>query len=363
MANKATIEANIKVTGLSELEKAESALKSIDKALSSLGKGNSGGFSGMYSDLNKIQVEARQLEAILKDVKNVNLSNVGNKASEGLKKAGNAAEKLTSDLKNADRINLTDIGTKASDGLTKAKNQADQLNAELKRASQIDGRMAGRKISEGLKLADRDADNLSASIKKSTSAERELANAAKQVAQAEKESANAAKQGAQAREQAAQASKRAAQEQLQVAKQQEKEPGKIRSAFKEAIGAYTLGNLGANAIMSAGQGIRNIFSGGFDYIKEQQTSQVAWSTNAQSVAKVLGNEMSAKEAQKFSKKMTRDLQGLALSAGNDYSMVSDAALAFYATGKEVSTAGDKKKSMMLTKDMLNLQDAGGVNHH
>ena len=49
MANKATIEANIKVTGLSELEKAESVLKSIDKALSSLGKGNSGGFSGMYS--------------------------------------------------------------------------------------------------------------------------------------------------------------------------------------------------------------------------------------------------------------------------------------------------------------------------
>ncbi len=65
MANKATIEANIKVTGLSELEKAESVLKSIDKALSSLGKGNSGGFSGMYSDLNKIQVEARQLEANL----------------------------------------------------------------------------------------------------------------------------------------------------------------------------------------------------------------------------------------------------------------------------------------------------------
>lgn len=361
MANKATIEANIKVTGLSELEKAESVLKSIDKALSSLGKGNSGGFSGMYSDLNKIQVEARQLEANLKGVKNVNLSNVGDKASDGLKKAGNAAEKLTTELKNVDRVNLSDIGTKASEGLNKAKAKADELNAELKRASQIDGRMAGRKISEGLKIADRDADNLSASIKKSTSAERELANAAKDVARAEKESANAAKQGAQAREQAAQASKRAAQEQLQVAKQQEKEPGKIRSAFKEAVGAYTLGNLGANAIMSAGQGIRNIFSGGFDYIKEQQTSQVAWSTNAQSVAKVLGNEMSAKEAQKFSKKMTRDLQGLALSAGNDYSMVSDAALAFYATGKEVSTAGDKKKSMMLTKDMLNLQDAGGLN--
>ncbi|WP_153550914.1 hypothetical protein [Ligilactobacillus murinus] len=361
MANKATIEANIKVTGLSELEKAESVLKSIDRALSSLGKGNSGGFSGMYSDLNKVQVEARQLEANLKDVKNVNLSNVGDKASDGLKKAGNAAEKLTTELKNVERVNLSNVGTKASEGLNKAKAKADELNAEIKRASQIDGSLAGKKIGEGLKLADRSADNLSTSIKKSTSAERELANAAKDVARAEKESANAAKQGAQAREQAAQASKRAAQEQLSLAKQQEKEPGKIRSAFKEAFGAYTLGNLGAEAVMSAGQGIKNIFAGGLDYIKEQQTSQVAWSTNAQSVAKVLGNEMSAKEAQKFSRKMTRDLQGLALSAGNDYAMVSDAALAFYATGDGVSTAGNKEKSLMLTKDMLNLQDAGGLN--
>ena len=360
MANKATIEANIKVTGLSELEKAESVLKSIDKALSSLGRSNSSGFSGMYSDLNKIQVEARQLEANLKDVKNVNLSNVGDKASEGLKKAGNAAEKLTSELKNADRINLTDIGTKASDGLTKAKNQADQLNAELKRASQIDGRMAGRKISEGLKLADRDADNLSASIKKSTSAERELANAAKQVAQAEKESANAAKQGAQAREQAAQASKRAAQEQLQVAKQQEKEPGKIRSAFKEAVGMYTLGNLGANAIMSAGQGIKGLFAKGLEYISEQQGSQVSWATNARAVYDLLGKEMSDKQAQKFSEGMVRDISQLATSAGNNYKQVSDAALAFFATGGEISTAGNKKKTLQLTKDMLNLQDAGGM---
>lgn len=361
MANKATIEANIKVTGLSELEKAESVLKSIDKALSSLGKGNFSGFSNMASDLNKIQAEAKQLEANLKDIKNVNLSNVGDKAGVGLKKAETSAEKLKSELKNVDNINLNNVGNKVAESLSKAKSKADELGNEIKRASQIDGAMAGRKIAEGLKIADRGADNLSSSIKKSTSAEKELASAAKQVAQAEKESASAAKQGAQVREQAAKASKRAAQEQLQVAKQQEKEPGKIRSAFKEAVGMYTLGNLAADGIMAAGQGVKNIFAGGFDYLKEQQTSQVAWSTNAQSVAKVLGKDMSAKDAQKFSRNMTRDLQGLALSAGNDYSMVSDAALAFYATGKEVSTAGNKKKSMMLTKDMLNLQDAGGLN--
>lgn len=360
MANKATIEANIKVTGLSELEKAESVLKSIDRALSSLGKGNSGGFSGMYSDLNKVQVEARQLEANLKDVKNVNLSNVGDKASDGLKKAGNAAEKLTTELKNVDRVNLSDVGTKASEGLNKAKAKADELNAEIKRASQIDGSLAGKKIGEGLKLADRSADNLSTSIKKSTSAERELANAAKDVARAEKESANAAKQGAQAREQAAQASKRAAQEQLSLAKQQEKEPGKIRSAFKEAFGAYTLGNLGAEAVMSAGQGIKGLFASGLDYISEQQSSQVSWATNARAVYDLLGKKMSDKQAQKFSAGMVRDVGQLATSAGNNYKQVSDAALAFFATGGEISTAGNKKKTLQLTKDMLNLQDAGGL---
>lgn len=360
MANKATIEANIKVTGLSELEKAESVLKSIDKALSSLGKGNSSGFSGMANDLNKIQAEAKQLEANLKDVKNVNLSNVGDKASDGLKKAGNAAEKLTTELKNVDRVNLSDIGTKASEGLNKAKAKADELNAELKRASQIDGRMAGRKISEGLKIADRDADNLSASIKKSTSAERELANAAKQVAQAEKESANAAKQGAQAREQAAQASKRAAQEQLSLAKQQEKEPGKIRSAFKEAVGMYTLGNLAADGIMATGQGVKGLFAKGLEYISEQQGSQVSWATNARAVYDLLGKKMSDKQAQKFSADMVKDIGQLATSAGNNYKQVSDAALAFFATGGEISTAGNKKKTLQLTKDMLNLQDAGAM---
>lgn len=360
MANKATIETNIKVTGLSELEKAESMLKSIDKALSSLGKGNSSGFSGMASDLNKIQAEAKQLEANLKDIKNVNLSNVGDKAGVGLKKAETSAEKLKSELKNVDNINLNNVGNKIAESLSKAKSKADELGNEIKRASQIDGAMAGRKIAEGLKIADRGADNLSASIKKSTSAEKELASAAKQVAQAEKESASAAKQGAQAREQAANASKRAAQEQLQVAKQQEKEPGKIRSAFKEAVGMYTLGNLAADGIMAAGQGVKGLFAKGLEYISNQQASQVSWATNARSTYDLLGKKMSDKQAERFSKQMVEDIDALATSAGNSYAQVSDAALAFFATGEGVSTAGNKKKTLQLTKDMLNLQDAGGM---
>lgn len=360
MANKATIEANVKVTGLSELEKVDTSLKNIDKTLSSLGKGASNGFSNMATDVNKIQAEAKQLEASLKDVKNVNLSNVGDKAGTGLKKAETSAEKLKSELKNVDNINLNNVGNKVAESLSKAKSKADELGNEIKRASQIDGAMAGRKIAEGLKIADRGADNLSASIKKSTSAEKELASAAKQVAQAEKESASAAKQGAQAREQAANASKRAAQEQLRVTKQQEKEPGKIRSAFKEAVGMYTLGNLAADGIMAAGQGVKGLFAKGLEYISNQQASQVSWATNARSTYDLLGKKMSDKQTERFSKQMVEDIDALATSAGNSYAQVSDAALAFFATGEGVSTAGNKKKTLQLTKDMLNLQDAGGM---
>ena len=124
---------------------------------------------------------------------------------------------------------------------------------------------------------------------------------------------------------------------------------------------YTLGNLAANGIMSAGEGIKEFFASGVDYINKQQTSQVSWASNARSVSKLLGRNMSAAQATRFSKGMVEDLQKTAIQAGNDYGQVSDAALAFYATGAGVSTAGNKKKTLQLTKDMLNLQDAGAMN--
>lgn len=113
--------------------------------------------------------------------------------------------------------------------------------------------------------------------------------------------------------------------------------------------------------MSAGEGIKELFGSGLSYISQQQASEVSWASNARSVNKLLGKNMSAAQATRFSKGMVKDIQNVATQAGNDYGQVSDAALAFYATGAGVSTAGNKKKTLQLTKDMLNLQDAGGMN--
>ena len=336
MANETTIRTNVKVSGLSELEKANSLLKEVDRTLSGLGKSSSSnGLSSLISSINKAKTEAKELESALKQV---------------------------------DSVSFSKIGTSATEGLSKAEAKANELKSKLEQATKIKGEGFGKSISEGVSSADRSVDKLKSSVKESISAEKELASAAKSVAEAESRSASAAEKGASARKQAANSAKQERERQVSsasgyqaVAERPAKKEGKITGAIRDVAGMYTLGNLAANGIMSAGEGIKEFFASGVDYINKQQTSQVSWASNARSVSKLLGRNMSAAQATRFSKGMVEDLQKTAIQAGNDYGQVSDAALAFYATGAGVSTAGNKKKTLQLTKDMLNLQDAGAMN--
>lgn len=399
MSNETTIRANVKVSGLSELERANSLIKEINQSLSSLGRsGGNNGLSGLSSSINKAKVEAKELKAAIKQADDINLSKVGNTAAEGLTKAENKANQLKAKLEQANNVNLNKTGNSASEGLSKAENKASQLKSKLEQAdnvslskvgnsaveglskaeakasqlkskleqvNSVNGSMAGQKISEGLSRAESKANQFQSSVRRSVSAERELASAAHSVAQAEQQSASAAQRGAQARQQAAQSARQNAQAERQMAaisaSSPEKKEGKVRGAVRDVVGMYTLGNLAANGIMAAGEGVKGLFGSGLSYISQQQASQVSWASNARSVNKLLGKDMTNAQATRFSKGMVRDIQNLATSAGNDYGQVSDAALAFYATGAGVSTAGNKKKTLQLTKDMLNLQDAGGMN--
>ncbi|WP_289760345.1 hypothetical protein [Lactobacillus taiwanensis] len=336
MANEATIRVNTKVSGLSELEKANSLLKEVDKTLSGLGKNaSSDSLSGLLRGINKAKSEAKELESSLKKI---------------------------------DDISFSKLGTSATEGLSKAETKANELKSKLEQTTKVNGSDVGKKISEGVSNADRNVDKLRSSVKESISAEKELASAAKSVAEAESKSASAAEKGASARKQAANSAKQEREKQVSsasgyqaVASERPKKEGKITGAIRDVAGMYTLGNLAANGIMSAGEGIKELFGSGLSYISQQQASEVSWASNARSVNKLLGKNMSAAQATRFSKGMVKDIQNVATQAGNDYGQVSDAALAFYATGAGVSTAGNKKKTLQLTKDMLNLQDAGGMN--
>ena len=336
MANETTIRANVKVSGLSELEKANSLLKEVDRTLSHLLKSpSSNGLSSLISSINKAKTEAKELESALKQV---------------------------------DSVSFSKIGTSATEGLSKAEAKANELKSKLEQATKIKGEGFGKSISEGVSSADRSVDKLKSSVKESISAEKELASAAKSVAEAESRSASAAEKSASARKQAANSAKQERERQVAsasgyqaVSERPAKKEGKITGAIRDVAGMYTLGNLAANGIMSAGEGIKELFGSGLSYISRQQASEVSWASNARSVNKLLGKNMSAAQATRFSKGMVKDIQNVATQAGNDYGQVSDAALAFYATGAGVSTAGNKKKTLQLTKDMLNLQDAGGMN--
>lgn len=343
-----TIKVRAEVTGLSDLEKAKSLLESIGQT-----KISPAGVNGLVSEINKVTEASKKAESSLKRLAEIKPGKIGNSLVEGIQKASEQASKLEAKLKSVGDIKSDGVGSKMSEGLVKASESANKLKATIKEVSAVNGERFGLQTNEALLKATGSSNKIKESIRQSVQAQSELASNTKKVMNAEKEAAAVFQKGTKARQEAM----RSYSEPLSGGKQ----PGKIRSALKEAFGMYTLGQLGANAVMAAGDGFKNLLKGGLDYISEQQSSNVAWSSNARAVNQLLGRRMSTRQANRFAKGMVSDLTGLAASAGNDYKMVSDAALAFYATGAGVSTAGNKKKTLQLTKDMLNLQDAGGMN--
>lgn len=285
---ESTIKLTTKVSGISQLEKVDSLLKSIKSSTASMGKVETpSGLSKMESQLTKISAQMHRLES----------ANLGK-------------------------------------GLTSAKTGADELAAGIGKSASA-------------------ANKLSESFEKSRRYQQQLVTESQRVKQTQE-------QTAQAYQHAAAAQKRAVEQVQKQTVSAQKQPGKVASAFKEVLGMYTLGNLAANGIMAVGSGVRKYAESGLDYISEQQSSRVQWASNARAVNDLLGRKMTDAQAQIFSKRMVKDISNLATSAGNDYKQVSNAALAFYATGAGVSTAGNRKKTLQLTKDMLNLQDAGGM---
>ncbi len=285
---ESTIKLTTMVSGISQLEKVDSLLKSIKSSTASMGKMEPPfGLSKMESQLTKISAQMRRLES----------ANLGK-------------------------------------GLTSAKTGADELAAGIGKSASA-------------------ANKLSEAFEKSRRYQQQLVAESQRMKQTQE-------QTAQSYQHAAAAQKRAFEQIQKQTVSAQKQPGKVASAFKEVLGMYTLGNLAASGIMAVGSGVRKYAESGLDYISEQQSSRVQWASNARAVNDLLGRKMTDAQAQSFSKRMVKDIANLATSAGNDYKQVSNAALAFYATGAGVSTAGNRKKTLQLTKDMLNLQDAGGM---
>lgn len=301
MSNETIITTKLSVTGLDQLEKANALMEKLKSATAGLSSGGGSGTSfatKMNADVEKATMSVKKLSELVKGVsETAGRTSSFSTMAEGINKSVSGSEKLNSSLKES--VSLTDRLSSANEKMVSAQSKS------------------------------------TSSIEKMVTAQ------ARAASEAPKMSSSAAS--------FSEASSKA-----------EGSWSKIGGAIKDSFAMFSVGMVGMQAVNTAAEGIKNTFKGGLDYIKEMQTSKVAWATNAQSVNQALGHDMTGSQANKFAGGMTKDINSLALKAGNDYSMVSDAVMALYATGPEVSTAGNKKKSLALSEAMLNIQDAGGL---
>lgn len=256
------------------------------------------------------------------------------------------------------------FATKMNADVEKATVSVKKLSESVKGVSETAGRTSSfSAMTEGINKSVSGSEKLNSSLKESVSLTDRLSSANEKVASTQSKSASSIEKMAAAQARAASEAPKMSSSAASFSDASSKAEGswsKIGGAIKDSFAMFSVGMIGMQAVNTAAEGIKNTFKGGLDYIKEMQTSKVAWATNAQSVNQALGHDMTGSQANKFAGGMTKDINSLALKAGNDYSMVSDAVMALYATGPEVSTAGNKKKALSLSEAMLNIQDAGGL---
>lgn len=310
MANETTIRANIEVTGLSDLERAKSLLESLKTGMSGLGNSSMSSFS---DGLTKAAESANKLKESLTSIRDV-----GNSSS--------------------------DIGNGLAKGITEAADKAESLKAKLKDIDDVAGKdRTNNAMSESLNKAREDATKLTDTYKDVASAQRSMAETSRKVGDINRDSFRNTQRGYREQQESIRATQQAQREQIQEAPREEKPEGKFKSAVKEAFGMYTLGQLGANAVMSVADKIHDTITGGWDTIKQQSAASAQWETYTDSARQ--GVEQSQR------------LQQMALAYGQDYSLTNESARQIY-MGLEGSNR--VARTNRLTQDVLKAIDAEGM---
>lgn len=311
MANETTIKANIEVSGLSELERAKTLLESLKTGMSGMG---SNSFSGLSEGITKAADSANKLKETLSSLKDI---------------GGSGAE----------------IGNRMSESINKAVEKAGDLEAKLKAVDEVSGKdRTNNAMAESLSKARENAAKLTESYRDVANAQRSMAEMSRKVADTNQESFRNSERGYREQREAIRATQLAQREQLQSAPREERKPeGKLKSAVKEAFGMYTLGQLGANAVMGVADKIHDTITGGWDTIKQQSAASAQWKTYTDSARQ--GVEQSQR------------LQQMALAYGQDYSLTNESARQIY-----MGLEGDNKvaRTNRLTQDVLKAIDAEGM---
>lgn len=260
----------------------------------------------------------------------------------------------------------TEMNVSGIDDLKKASAAIRELKEAAQGLSGFSGKVSGNSFkgySDGAKRATDSLEKLRAISEKTEAAMKTSISGGNQfkgqiddinrATESYKKLESAAKSAANAQKQSASSGAQAAQKQ---AAEMSKTGQKLKDSFKEATAMFSVGMLGATAVMGLADGVKGMVNTGWETLKERQSGQAMWATSIQDAHKnVKGAELTAQ-----AKRASDSTMRTAILAGNDYTEANGFAKQIYSSDAG-EYSGSVGKTQKLLKGVFNIQDANALN--
>lgn len=260
----------------------------------------------------------------------------------------------------------TEMNVSGIDDLKKASAAIRELKEAAQGLSGFSGKVSGNSFngySDGAKRATDSLEKLRAMSEKTEAAMKTSTSGGNQfkgqiddinrATESYKKLESAAKSAANAQKQSASSGAQAAQKQ---AAEMSKTGQKLKDSFKEATAMFSVGMLGATAVMGLADGVNGMVNTGWETLKERQSGQAMWATSIQDAHKnVKGSELTVQ-----AKRASDATMRTAILAGNDYTEANGFAKQIYSSDAG-EYSGSVGKTQKLLKGVFNIQDANALN--
>lgn len=258
----------------------------------------------------------------------------------------------------------TEMNVSGIDDLKKASAAIRELKEAAQGLSGFSGKVSGNSFngySDGAKRATDSLEKLRAMSEKTEAAMKTSTSGGSQfkgqiddinrATESYKKLESAAKSAANAQKQSASSGAQAAQKQ---AAEMSKTGQKLKDSFKEATAMFSVGMLGATAVMGLADGVKGMVNTGWETLKERQSGQAMWATSIQDAHGTSGKALTSASA-----KANDQVLMTALQAGNSFSQANGFAKQIYSSDAGVYSGNVNKTTHML-KGIFNIQDANAL---
>ncbi|CCF31014.1 Putative uncharacterized protein [Weissella confusa LBAE C39-2] len=258
----------------------------------------------------------------------------------------------------------TEMNVSGLDDLKKASAAIRELKEAAQGLSGFSGKVSGNSFngySDGAKRATDSLEKLRAMSEKTEAAMKTSTSGGSQfkgqiddinrATESYKKLESAAKSAANAQKQSASSGAQAAQKQ---AAEMSKTGQKLKDSFKEATAMFSIGMLGATAVMGLADGVKGMVNGGWETLQDRQRGQAMWATSIQDAHGTSGKALTSASA-----KANDQILMTALQAGNSFSEANGFAKQIYSSDAGVYSGNVNKTTHML-KGIFNIQDANAL---